>query len=126
MGDPPNPIRLNEFEDKLPIRDLLMTLTKPRARYSVYYLYEVKSDSLDHLADIVTGWMNASTGMIATRSDRDRTRMLLYHVHLPTLDSLDVLQFDPANRTVTMDDISPIMESFIDQIRRLNRLDDGE
>lgn len=51
--------------------------------------------------------------------------MLLYHVHLPTLDSLDVLQFNDANLTVTMDNI-PTIESFIDRIRRLNRRDGGE
>lgn len=126
MTEPPIPFALNEFEDELPVRDLLMTLTEPRARYAVYYLSDETSDSVTHLADVVTGWVNASTGMVATRADRDRTRMLLYHVDLPTLDSLDVLQFDPANRTVTMEKISPTMESFIDQIRRLYRTDGDE
>lgn len=126
MVDPPDPFGLDEFEGELPVRDLLMTLAKPLARYTVYYLFEETSDSLDQLADVVTGWVNASTGVIATRSDRDRTRMLLYHVYLPTLDSLDVLQFDADSRTIAMDNTSPTMESFIEQIRHLDRSASGE
>lgn len=126
MVDPPDPYELNEFEDELPVRALLMTLAEPLSRYTVYHLFEANSDSLAHLSDVVTGWTNASTGRIATRSDRDRTRMLLYHVYLPTLDSLDVLQFDAGNRTVAMDKTSPTMEAFIKQIRHLDRSAGGE
>lgn len=101
-------------------------MADPISRYTVYYLFEETSDSLDHLSDVVTGWTNASTGLIATRSDRDRIQMLLYHVYLPTLDSLDVVRFDADSRTITMDNASPTMESFIQQLRQLDRSASGD
>lgn len=121
MVDPPDPFGLDVFEDDLQVPGLLMVLAEPAARYTVYYLFEETSDSVDHLADVVTGWMNASTGVIATRSDRDRVHLQLYHVYLPTLDSLDVLDFDADSLTVTMDPTSPTMEAFLRQIRHLDR-----
>lgn len=125
MVDGPDPFEIDAFEAELPVRDLLVALNDPLARRAVYYLYEETDDTVDHLADVVTGWTNASTGTIATRTDRDRTRLLLYHVHLPMLDSVDVLQFHPVDRTVTMDGVSPAMESFLERIRGLDRTDGG-
>lgn len=126
MTDHPDYSTFDEFEDELPVRALLETLSDPFARYTVYYLYEETTASLDTLADAIIGWVNSNTGQIATRSDRDRARLLLYHVHLPMLDSLDAVQFDAENRTVIMKNVSPTMESFIEWLRHLDQTDGGD
>lgn len=119
MIDPSDFSALDEFETELPLTRLLTAFSDPLARYTVYYVSEESSVSLDRLADVMTGWTNAHTGELATQADRDRTRLLLYHVHLPLLDSLDVLQFDADARMIRINEHSTPMESFIGWVRGL-------
>lgn len=125
MTDRPDVSVLDEVDDDLPVRALMQAFADPFARFTVYYLLERQTVSVDRLAEVVVAWLNADTGSVATRSDRDRMRTILYHVHLPVLDSLGVVEFDPDDRTVAMADTSPSMESFVDWVRRLDRADGG-
>lgn len=125
MTDRPDVSVLDEVDDDLPVRALMQAFADPVARYTVYYLLERQTVSVDRLAEVVVGWLNADTGSVATRSDRDRTRTMLYHVHLPVLDSLGVVEFDSDDRTVATAEASPSMESFVDWVRRLDRADGG-
>lgn len=84
------------------IGDLVGATGDPRARYAAAYLAEVESASLTELADVVTGWVNAESGEIASRTDRDRTRVHLYHVALPRLADVDVVAFDPEEKTARL------------------------
>lgn len=125
MTERPDVSALDEVDDDLSVRALMHAFADPVARYTVYYLREEPTLSVDRLAEVVVGWLNADTGSVATRSDRDRMRTMLYHVHLPVLDSLGVVEFDPDDRTVATAETSPGMASFVDWVRRLDRADGG-
>jgi hypothetical protein len=47
--------------------------------------------------------------------------MLLYHVHLPRLESLEVVDFDADARTVQIASHPPLLKSFIEWLRSLEQ-----
>jgi hypothetical protein len=71
MIEPSDFTNLEEFEKYLPIAELLAVLRDPMARVAVYYICQESRVSLDHLADVVTGWTNASSGTLASSDDRE-------------------------------------------------------
>lgn len=121
MIDPSDLTDLDEFENDLPITALMTAMGDPMARYTVYYVSQESQVSLDLLADVVTGWTNAGSGTLASRGDRNRTRLLLYHVHLPVLDTLGVVTFDADARTVQAATHSPPLKSFLEWLKGLEQ-----
>lgn len=115
-------------QDGLPVEELVRTFSDPVARYAVSYLASVESASLDELADVVTGWANAESDGVASATDRDRLRLELYHVYLPKLADLDVVAFDPDDRTATIVAPSDTTEGLLRCVRNagLEHLDDGQ
>ncbi|MFB6129280.1 MAG: hypothetical protein ABEJ28_00470 [Salinigranum sp.] len=113
--------KLAELEDQLPLDAVFGALSDPIARYALYYLVAEESASLDGLADVVAGWMNASDDAVATPADRDRVRLLLFHVHLPKLDDAELLRFDPGAKEATAVDLP---EEFLAMLERLRRIDE--
>lgn len=102
MTDSP-PFEEVRTPDGIPVGELVRAMGDPPARYAAAYLAEVESASLAELADVVTGWVNAESGEIASRTDRDRIRIHLYHVALPRLSELDVVAFDPHEKTASIE-----------------------
>lgn len=113
-------------EDGIAVGDVVEVLSAPIPRYTVRYLLEAETATLEELADVVTGWENADTGAVASKTDRDRLRIDLYHVHLPRLDAMDVVAFDPTEKTASLaaapDTIEPILE-WVDQMAIGDRSD---
>lgn len=111
-------MELATMEDDVPLDDVLGTFKNHRARYVIYYLHGLSSAdlpvSLTQLADAVTAWRATETDMIATAEDRDRMRIRLYHSHLPKLDDLGYLTFNPNSNTITGIDIPPFVESLLE------------
>lgn len=100
-------------QDGLPVEDLVRAFSDPIARHTVSYLTTVETASLEELADVVTGWVNAESDGVASATDRDRLRLELYHVYLPKLADLDVVAFDPDDRTATIAVSSATMEGLL-------------
>lgn len=110
----------------IPIADLVDLVADPVGRYALLYLAAEGSASLDELADVVTGWVYAGSGAVASPADRERVRVRLYHVTLPRLASLDVARFESEAETAAMDDPSEWMDRFLEWVRTAHVEDDGD
>lgn len=117
MPDPPDPFDGAEFAAEQPDWELLASVADPISRYTLAYLRREGSATLDTIATVVTGWTNASTGQIATTADRDRVRTALYHVHLPKLAAVGLVEFDPVAKTASMREPSPSTRAFLDWVQ---------
>lgn len=101
------------------LADLVDVFRHPIRRYVVSYLLDRETAGLDELADVVTGWTTARDDGVASSTERDRLRIQLYHVHLPSLAAVDVLEFDSEERTVRLDEST-------ERLRALLRWLDGD
>lgn len=126
MSDPGDGFDLDALDEEHLPEELLGALTDPIARYAVHYLHQGGRATLVELADVVTGWLAATDGRIATPADRDRVCVLLYHQHLPKLASTALFRFDVDRRTIAMTDTSPAVESLLEWLERVDRSDDGD
>lgn len=94
-------------EEDLPPEEALSALADPHARHALRALHGRRDSTLEELADVVTGMVAAASDEVATPTDRDRTRLRLYHAVLPRLDALGYVEFDADERTVTRVDVPP-------------------
>ena len=83
----------------------LRALANPLARHTVRFIDAHPKATLDEVADAVAGFEAADTDAIVTASTRDRFQIKLYHVVLPRLDDVGLVQFDRTARTVERADI---------------------
>lgn len=82
-------------------------------RVVLYYLREHETAALDGLVDLVTGWVEAGPGPDES-VDRDGVRAELHHVHLPTLESAELVEYDRDARSVAAADRSEAADVIID------------
>ncbi|QZP37572.1 DUF7344 domain-containing protein [Halobaculum magnesiiphilum] len=69
--------------------------------------------SVDELATLLCGWEATETGAMATQSERDRLLVALTHVHLPQLDTIELVEYDPASGTVAPRPLDPEVEELV-------------
>lgn len=105
--------------DGAELAELVDVFRDPIRRYVVSYLLDRETAGLDELADVVTGWKSARDDGVASPAERDRLRIQLYHVHLPSLATVDILEFDPEERTARL-------EGSTQHLRALLRWIDGD
>jgi hypothetical protein len=96
---------LSALEDDIPLDEVFDLLSNNYARYTVYYLFDQPTSSLDQLADGVAGIRATATDTIVTPSEREKISISLYHNILPRLDDLDYVDFDSDETTVTRTEI---------------------
>jgi len=112
------------LEASLPVAALSRTVSDPVARHALYFLRqeEVRTASLDRLADAVAGW-TADDGVV-TPADRDRVRLRLYHVCLPALDEFGIVAFDSGDESVALDDPPEELWQLLEPFRRRDACDE--
>ena len=119
MEDPPDLSGLSVAED-FPLDRILAVLSDPLAVYTVSALSVGERVPLTDLADLVTGWVYADASQAAGPADRDRIRLLLYHVYLPKLDALDIVEFDAEAQTVVLREQSADFETILEWAQGLD------
>ncbi|WP_436926549.1 DUF7344 domain-containing protein [Halosimplex amylolyticum] len=82
-------------------------------RIVLYYLREHETATLDVLVDLVTGWVQAGPGPDES-VDHAEVRAQLHHVHLPTLDSAALVEYDPDAGTVSRCEYSAAAGEILD------------
>ena len=103
------------FDARMRSSPIFSVLDEPLARSTLWYVQDESEEvSLTHLADVLTGWVNEGSGDVPTVDDRDRIRLLLYHVHLPKLDSLGLVRFDHTEKTVARGEIPAQVQAVLD------------
>lgn len=96
---------------------LFEALARRDRRVVLYYLREHESASLDVLADLVTGWVEAGPGPDRA-VDHVEVRTALHHVHLPVLDTAGLVEYDPDGGRVVVADLSAGEEATLDAALR--------
>lgn len=76
-----------------PIATACDLLSDPVRRHVLYYLYERNPATRDELADVVSTWLTTrSADGAVTTTERNSVAVELSHVHLPKLETADVLE----------------------------------
>jgi hypothetical protein len=92
-------------------------LSDEHRRCALYYLLERESTTVEELATVVTGWMQARDDEIeiATLDDRDRVRIKLHHVHLPRIADERFVRYDYDSGAVALDDAPELLETLLER-----------
>lgn len=104
---------LRELEGEASLDEMLSVLSDPHARYTMYYLSEASTASLEELAAVVTGHRAQTTDAIAAPEDEESVRVRLYHLVLPELDDHGFVEFDADEKTVTAVETPPWVAPFV-------------
>lgn len=104
---------LRELEGEAPLDEMLSVLSDPHARYTLYYLSEESTVSLEELATVVTGLEAEAADDVATAGDEKAVRTRLYHLVLPNLDDHGYVAFDADEQTVTATETPTWVEPFV-------------
>ncbi|WP_459191765.1 DUF7344 domain-containing protein [Halosimplex sp. J119] len=92
---------------------LLDALAHRDRRIVCYYLREHETATVDRLVDLVAGWIEAGPGPNES-VDRTSVRAGLHHVHLPTLDSAGLVEYEPDAGSVAFVKCSPGADEIVD------------
>ena len=104
---------LRELEGEASLDEVLSVLSDSHARYTLYYLAEESTASLEELAAVVTGLEAEATDDVATAADEETVRTRLYHLVLPELDDHGYVAFDADEGTVTATETPTWVEPFV-------------
>ena len=98
---------LQALESSLDLDEVFSVLSNTYARYTLYYLSDEPTTTLDQLADVVTGVEATVDDAIATPTDREHVEIHLYHVVLPKLEDIGYIDFDSEGGIVTRTMVPP-------------------
>ena len=103
-------------------------LSDARRRHALYYLRERRSATLDELATVLAGWLNAhkDEARVATPDDRERVRIEHHHAQLPTLSAAGFVRYDPGSGEVALADLPEFVEIAIDRSLAVDGGREGE
>lgn len=82
--------------------DVFRALREEPRRFVLYFLLEHDSATVERLADVVTGWVDAGTRGMATPQDRDRALTMLRHRDLPALEAAGLIDRDATGDVVSL------------------------
>lgn len=88
-------------------------LSDARRRHALYYLRDRESATLDELATVLAGWLNAREdgAGVATPDDRERVRAQLHHAQLPNLSAAGFVRYDLDSGEVALADLPEFTEA---------------
>jgi DNA-binding transcriptional ArsR family regulator len=94
MDEPPSSTDLDE---------VLRAISDRERRFTLYYLRERESTTVERLADVVGTWLAVEDGTApADVEERDRLLRALRGTHLPELSAVGLLEYDREAETVTL------------------------
>jgi DNA-binding transcriptional ArsR family regulator len=94
MDEPPSSTDLDE---------VLRAISDRERRFTLYYLRERESTTVERLADVVGTWLAVEDGTApADVEERDRLLRALRGTHLPELSAVGLLEYDREAGTVTL------------------------
>ena len=104
---------LRSLESELPLDELFNALADEYTRYTLYYLSDQPTVTLEQLADVVAGIEATTADAVATPADHGRIRIHLYHITIPRLEELGYVDFDPDEQTVTRATMPPAVRTVL-------------
>ncbi|MFC6954607.1 DUF7344 domain-containing protein [Halorubellus litoreus] len=97
--------------------DVHRVLASTCRRRLVTLLFDDRSRTRDELATILAGWEATGNRPMATATDRARIEVELHHHHLPLLDDLGVVSYDPTSGRVVLEALTDETKATIERER---------
>ncbi|WP_254809555.1 DUF7344 domain-containing protein [Natronosalvus amylolyticus] len=92
--------RLATLEREVSLDEITMALADVRVRYTLYYVDEEGTTTLDALTDFLTGIGASKSRSVHTSTDWEHIRTSLHHDVLPRLESLGFVVYEGETETV--------------------------
>lgn len=119
-GEEPSPLATETEKDQL-----WFVLSNYRRRFAIEYLLDHRRDvSLRELAEALAAWENGVDEDGTTGAQRKRAYVALRQTHLPKLDELSVVAFDPGRGVVRPGDRLDEIQSLLDDTQPTTDLPD--
>jgi hypothetical protein len=106
MGEDPTNTLYEILLDTSLEDDVYRALADRSRRYTVYTLLEWNRVSKDELADVLTGWLNASEYRMATPTDRETVVTELRHEHVAMLRETGLVGYDSNTDDLVLSELS--------------------
>lgn len=106
-----------------PLNRILISLQVNRRRYLLYYLQEEDSCDLDDAAQHVAAWEQGCDLSDVPPKIHDRIQMELYHIHLPKLEQLNIIDYDKRSGGIRLRDPPDKLDAFLELARAEDELD---
>lgn len=105
-------------EPNLSRNDCFDLLSNHRRRYALHYLqYNGEEASLGELADQIAAWENDIDMETVSYDQRKRVYTSLQQVHLPRMDSLDVVEFDDREGCVELGPAAEDLDIYLEVVQ---------
>lgn len=82
-------------------------------RRLLYYLLETTESTVGELVSVLGGWEVATTGTMQRPADRTALRLRLVHVHLPRLADAGLVEYDPEEGSVRLEQLHPQVTALV-------------
>jgi predicted transcriptional regulator len=105
----------------LSVETLFEVLASPYRRFILTHLASHDDGSVDDLAHHVVAWETDRTGADETDEAYRRAQNVLYHIHLPKLANVGLIEYDREHETVTRGESFDAAEPYLDFTERLKR-----
>ncbi|MCU4753793.1 hypothetical protein OB919_17690 [Halobacteria archaeon AArc-curdl1] len=92
--------RLATLEREAPLDEISMALADARVRYTLHYVDEEGTATLEALTDFLTGIDASKSRSVHTSTDWEHIRTSLHHDVLPRLEALGFVVYEGATETV--------------------------
>lgn len=90
-------------------------LAARQRRRLLFTLLDEEEMSVEEIATLLTGWVAAEGGLMATPSDYEEIRINLVHNHLPVLDDIGFVDYDLESGTVRLESLDAAVTALIRQ-----------
>lgn len=93
--------------------DLYRVLASTRRRRVLYVLLDQGEVTIQELANVLAGWDATDAGGMVTGDGYERIRIDLVHVHLPVLESSELVTYDRDRDVVELEAVRPAVRELV-------------
>lgn len=109
----------DESQEDLSKDEIFFALSNYRRRYVLHYLKQVDGEAdLSELSEQVGAWENGVEVDETTSTQRKRAYVSLRQTHLPKLDDLGIVEFDPVRGTARLTDRATVLDFYLEVNRK--------
>lgn len=103
-----------EFDTSERLDELLTALADQHRRRTLYYLQQENRAELDELAAAIAAWLHDGPECKLPDETVEKAKIELHHVHLPKLDTADVIEYDPRSSAAVYRAPPESVETFLE------------
>lgn len=95
--------------------EIYRALGSRERRRLLHLLLDEEERTVEELATLLLGWDVTASGTVGDPDDRLRTILRLEHVHLPILDEIGLVSYDPDRGTVRAEQLDAATVELIER-----------